>query len=119
MSEKVITLVPKVWPKKEKNEPVAAIVKKLEALLADAKSGKLRAIGLTGVDLVDDPEEYVCKYSIFVSYDYDLGDPYTLEHFLLSGHDIAKRRIMDNCILPDLDSTDLPSFEEPEPDPAS
>jgi hypothetical protein len=87
----------------EKPEPVESLVKALESLLARAKLGELRAIGLTGVELVKNPEDYVCKYSISVSYECDTDDPYT-----------PKRRLLDNCIMPDLESVDFPS---PNPEP--
>ena len=114
MAENVISLVPKTKKDPEKPEPVESLVKALESLLARAKLGELRAIGLTGVELVKNREDYVCKYSLSVSYEYDTDDPYTLEHFLLSGHEIAKRRLLDNCIMPDLESVDFPS---PDPEP--
>ena len=87
---------------------------RFSAMVSHFLLGELRAIGLTGVELVKNHADYVCKYSLSVSYEYDTDDPYTLEHFLLSGHEIAKRRLLDNCIMPDLESVDFPS---PNPEP--
>jgi hypothetical protein len=120
MTDNITRFQPRVVarPKTDKPAPVESVVKKLKALLKEAEAGTLRAVGITGVDLIKNPDEHVSKYAIFVSYDYDTDDPYTLEHFLLAGHNIAHRRIMDNCVLPDLD-TDVEIGGPDDPDPAS
>lgn len=114
MNDNIIPLPPRAVPKPktEKPEPVESLVKICESLLARAKDGSLRGITMAGVDLVPNPDEYVSKYCIFVSTEYDAQDSYTLEHFLLSGHAIAKRRLMDLFILPDVEAVEFPPPEE-------